>query len=73
LFRLEDLIKGLGLEIPLKAEQHVNDAHLCLHAIPESAIVDTKGPLEVQLGISLSFFFILFFPVEEFQAVKLKI
>ncbi|KAI1912160.1 hypothetical protein LOZ65_006034 [Ophidiomyces ophidiicola] len=48
LFRLEDLVKALGLELPTKAEQHIKGAYLCLHTIPESAIVEKLDPDQVQ-------------------------
>lgn len=53
LFRLRDLVNGLNLNNHIRAEEHFDDAYLCLHAIPDSAIVDAKGPRGVQLGIHI--------------------
>ncbi|KAF7126146.1 hypothetical protein CNMCM5793_002568 [Aspergillus hiratsukae] len=46
-FNLEDLVNGLRLEIPDKAEQHISGAYLCLHTIPAFAIVDKMDPGQV--------------------------
>lgn len=51
IFRLEDLVNGLRLEIPDKAEQHISGAYLCLHTSPAFAIVDKMDPGQVEEGM----------------------
>ena len=46
--KLDYVVVQLGLEIPERATQHVEGAFLCLHTIPESAIVKSASPSEVK-------------------------
>ncbi|KAL3713643.1 hypothetical protein TMatcc_002346 [Talaromyces marneffei ATCC 18224] len=48
IFRLKDLVESFDLEIPDKAGQHIDDAYLCLHSIPASAIVQDWSPSQVR-------------------------
>ncbi|KAE8391093.1 hypothetical protein BDV23DRAFT_171855 [Aspergillus alliaceus] len=47
-FRLKDLVEGLGLKLPDKADQHIGGTYLCLHNIPPAAIVERIDPEQVQ-------------------------
>ncbi|KAI9923383.1 hypothetical protein MW887_009933 [Aspergillus wentii] len=49
-FRLKDLVEGLGLKLPGKADQHIGGTYLCLHNIPPPAIVERIDPEQVQYG-----------------------
>ena len=49
-FSLKDLVEGLGLELPDKANQHIPGTYLCLHNLPSTAIIDIVGPEQVQYG-----------------------
>ncbi|EEA23475.1 hypothetical protein EYB25_006208 [Talaromyces marneffei] len=68
IFRLKDLVESFDLEIPDKAGQHIDDAYLCLHSIPASAIVQDWSPSQVRESIS-HFLFIPFLP---FKKIKLQ-
>lgn len=50
LFKLENLVAGLGLQLPSKAEQHINDAYLCMYSIPKTAIVEEVDPDQVEIS-----------------------
>jgi hypothetical protein len=49
-FRLRDLMEKLSLDIPERAEQHIQGAFICLHRIPVTAIVERRTPTEVEEG-----------------------
>lgn len=50
LYKLSDLVRGLGLDIPLKARQHIKSGFLCLQQIPTAAIIERKDPNQVNEG-----------------------
>ncbi|KAL8786503.1 MAG: hypothetical protein Q9213_002730 [Squamulea squamosa] len=50
MFKLSELVMSLDLTLPDRALQHVDNAYLCLHKIPATAIVEIKSPQEVQQG-----------------------
>jgi hypothetical protein len=50
LYKLSDLVRGLGVVIPPKAQQHIGGGFLCLQQIPPAAIVAIKDPNQVKKG-----------------------
>lgn len=51
LFKLEELVASLELQLPNKAEQHINDAYLCMYSIPKTAIVEELDPDQVEISM----------------------
>lgn len=43
-------MRGLSLDIPERAQQHVEGAYLCLHRIPPTAVVEERTPAQVEEG-----------------------
>ena len=50
LYKLSDLVENLDLNVPERAEQHIRGAFLCLHRIPNEAIIGSRNPAEVEIG-----------------------
>ncbi|KAB8255433.1 hypothetical protein BDV32DRAFT_142062 [Aspergillus pseudonomiae] len=48
LFGLKDLVEGLSLELPDKANQHISGTYLCLHKIPPAAVMERIDSEQVQ-------------------------
>ena len=49
-FKLSSLVKGLSLDIPERAQQHVEGAYLCLHCITPTAVVEERTMAQVEEG-----------------------
>ena len=43
-------MEKLSLDIPERAEQHIQGAFICLHRIPVIAIVERRTPTQVEEG-----------------------
>lgn len=53
IFKLSKLITALGVKLPDGAAQHAKGAFLCLHKIPERAIIETRDEHYVRTGQSV--------------------
>ncbi|MCJ1425256.1 hypothetical protein MMC29_003144 [Sticta canariensis] len=47
-FKLSSLVRGLSLDIPEMAQQHIEGAYLCLHRIPPAAVAEVRTPAQVE-------------------------
>lgn len=49
-FNFSSLVRGLSLDIPERAQQHVEGAYLSLHRIPPAAVIEERTPAQVEEG-----------------------
>ncbi|KIW14715.1 hypothetical protein PV08_07499 [Exophiala spinifera] len=50
IFKLSSLVQMLKLVIPDGAQQHIQGAYLCLHRVPQAAIINKRTPGEIETG-----------------------
>lgn len=55
IYRLEELVERLGIEIPPAAAQHVTGAYMCLHRIPAVATAEIREEFDIEQGRGLPF------------------